>query len=444
MLRFLVLAMAATLSLTAAQPKVAISAVTPHLDFGPACAVTFGQIVIAIDNANLPPISDLEVLSLWRIVAVFQDATGISARPLSVIRVEALTLNGLNQYAITGQVVLTLDSPVSQLPTELFVSLNLLTGAVKNWQPTDVTKKFVEKCTPSGPTVEVGNMPSTPVPSPGRTSGPCIYSDLGFRKAKEGEENVKLTGAYTAGFSAKPLYSVDATMEFPICPTQNYDISVGGTIKTAEQRSLDPDSFTSYISLRPKSASRYSQSVTWYRTWELKGGAEFSRKDQFENIVFAPKFVTGYSNFRVNSAGRLRYSGGLELTVSMELGDNRRTNAFRAGYGFIGRVAPAAQAYFLVPLRSPSRSFVINSTYNPRILLSAEPFTDNRILIVSNTPYKSFAKGTRHYLLNEVAVDLTDLASLSIKNEFGALPPAFKIVDFRFTIGLTLKWKWRE
>jgi hypothetical protein len=31
-----------------------------------------------------------------------------------------------------------------------------------------------------------------------------------------------------------------------VCPTENYDILIGGTVKTAERRSLDPDSFRAF------------------------------------------------------------------------------------------------------------------------------------------------------------------------------------------------------
>lgn len=448
---FVVLAAAALMT---AQSRVQLSEISPSLRFGENCSVDFKEIAVTVSSANIPDLGTVNVQSRWMVLLVFQSGSQLLARPVKVREVKSLRANRKDVYPITGQLVLTLDEIVTGLPLHILVNLDLLGGTVKEWQPTENTRRFVSKCAsatsdsaqppvPAAPQAA----PSTPAPSepgPGTRLGPCDYSKLGFFKPKKGEENMSLTGAWVAGFSTRPLYTIDAIAELPLCPTQKYDVFLGGTIKTAERRSLDPDSFTSYLSFRPKSASHYGGSTTWYRNWDVRGGAEFSRKDQYENVVVAPKFVSGFADFKVDARGRLVFSGGFEFTASLEVGANRRTSAFRSGYGAIGRAAPAVTAYFLIPLGSPSKSFVLTSTYNPRVLLSAEPFTDNRVWVAHEIPFRSFAAGTRHYWLNQIDIDLTKIAALTFKNEFGSLPPAFRIIDFRFTTGLTLKWKWRN
>lgn len=445
MLRHLALFLLTFTALIGAQPKLEISAVNPTLQFGANCSIQFNQIGTTLAPSDLPRFSDIAVESRWIILLVFQNGQTLSSRPVRVTGVRSPQDNGKDQYPITGQVLLTLAENVDTLPLRIFVSLDLLGGTVKEWQPSSDVKKFASSCAAPSPAAFASEITSPPQTSPTwKHLGSCDYSTLGFFKPAKGEDNVNVSGTLLAGYSARPLYSIDATIELPLCPTENYDFNIGGAVKSAERRSLDLDSFSAYLSFKPKSATRYGNSTTWYRSWDIRGGEEFSRKDQFENIVFAPKFVTGYADFKVNSQGRFRFSGGFELTGSVEVGHNRRTKSVRAGYGGIGRIAPAVVVYFRKPLGSPGRSLVLTSTYNPRILLSPEPFADNRIWVAAETPFKSFASGTRHYWLNQIDIDLTDLAALVVKSEFGSLPPAFNIIDFRFTTGLTLKWKWRD
>jgi len=448
MLRLIVLTALGAMAAFAAQPKIELSSISPSLQFGDHCAVQFNEIEVALSSSPLPAFSEVSLTSRWFVTMLFQNGSAISSQVAPVTTVKSLQFLGKDQYPITGQILLGLAEPVNALPLRIFVSLDLLGGAVAEWQPKENVRKFVSACTGGGPQTPGQTATPSPTPASSSTKTPklCDYSKLGFNKVSPDakKQDVSLNGALTAGFGAHPVYTIAATIDLPVCPTENYDFDIGGTINTAQEPKLDPDSFTSYLSAKPRSPSRYGDSIHWYRTWEVRGGGEFSRKDQFVNIVFSPKYSTGYSNFKVNSQGHVAYSGGFEVTASVEVGDNLRTKAFRAGYGAIGRLAPSATAYFLIPLRSPTRSFAVTSTYNPRVLLSEEPFTDNRILVAPNQPFKSFARGTRQYWLNEVDIDLTDLTSLTFKTEFGSLPPAFSIVDYRFTTGLTIKWNWTK
>jgi len=44
----------------------------------------------------------------------------------------------------------------------------------------------------------------------------------------------------------------------------------------------------------------------------------------------------------------------------------------------------------------------------------------------------------RHYIKNELGFTLWDPISLTITHEYGDIPPAFRLVDHKVTIGLTL------
>ena len=418
----------------------------PVLHFGTDCAAPIAELTVTLDTKSLPPFIEISAANLWSGVSVAADGT-LHATPFEVAAIRSQVVNQKDDYPMNGGLVITLKKPLDEFPVRLLISLDYLNGGMMSWQPDRVPKQFRKICTvpvafpPVASSTAFGGIGTSTRPA-GRG---CDYTGLGFvEPSKPGDEKVKLSGAWTTGYSTRPLYSIDATMEIPICPLPTFDIDIGGTIKTAERRSIDPDSFTAYVSLKPKTAKHIGQSRTFYHTRGIRDGGEFSRKDQFENILFVPHLTMGAATYRTNASGKLRFCYGFELVGAFEGGHNRRTKNLRSGYGAIGRLAPGLSAYFLVPMKSTARSLILSTYYNPRILLSAEPFTDNRIWVAHEAPFKSFAAGTRHYWQNQLAADLTPLVSLSVKSEFGSMPPAFNIVDFRLTTGVTLKWKWRE
>jgi len=455
MLRTLTLLLSLTAAATAAVPKVGIGNVNPLLRFGQnsKCAA-FNAIQITFKPGEIPGFKDVDLAALWTVIEIRKSGTSTNATPLIVKSVrkpkylapDGVTVLEKDVYPYIGQIILELDTDVGGIPDRLFVSVQAGNGALADWPIKPAYVPYAGKCdTPPPPLNLDAPIPlDNSAPELPASAKKCDFSGVGLFPVEDpAKPNVNLSGTWVTGFSTRPLYSIDATVEAPLCPAKTFDLNVGGTIKTAEKKSIDPDSFSAYISAKSKGATFINKNKTIYRGWEVRGGGEFSRKDQFENIVFAPKGYLGWADKKRNSSYQVRYSGGIELTAGVEVGHNRRTKDFRSGYGGIGRLAPAVSVYFLVPLNSTTRSFQITSTYSPRFLLSAEPFTDNRIWIEHEKPFKSFAAGTRHHRLNQVDIGVSDLVSLSFKNEFGSIPPAFNIIDFRFTTGLTIKWKWK-
>jgi hypothetical protein len=431
----------------AAQSKISLSSLSPSLHFGPGCVSPISEITASLGTANLPPFNDIQVPALWSAIAVFRKDGQLESRVLTIAAVRPVLVNGQNDFPISGALSLDISPALDEFPLRIFVNLEFRNGAVQVWAPSknlpESLRKICSNSPPPPPKPALAPAPAPPVISSSKSG--CNFKNIGFFESrKSSEDKVKLSGAWTSGFSTRPFYTIDALVEIPICPTDSFDIDIGGTIKTAERSSIDPDSFTAYVSIKPKTEKNFSWSNDFYYGWNVKGGGEFSRKDNFENVVFTPQAVLGYGSNKTDAQGNTRYSYGIELAPALEFGHNRRTKNLRSGYGTIGRIAPSLTAVLLFPIAKSTRTFSITSTYNPRILLSPEPFTDQRIWIAHQTPFKSMAAGTRHYWLNQLSAQLTPLVTFSLKSEFGSVPPVFNIIDYRMTTGLTLKWKWRK
>ena len=61
-----------------------------------------------------------------------------------------------------------------------------------------------------------------------------------------------------------------------------------------------------------------------------------------------------------------------------------------------------------------------------------------------DNPFPSAAKGTRHEWKDQLDFKVTPLLSLTVTHEFGSAPPAFKILDHRFMLGVTAMWSWKK
>jgi hypothetical protein len=411
----------------AAAPKIELVSVGPKnvLPDG-----SFDGVHVAIVG-DRPQLVLVQQPLLWSVIALVRTPEG---KLLAQNRaVTAIKETRADYYDRSGELTLTLDAAVSGAE-ELIVSLNFLNNPI-------ALAKI--KINPPDPSVTPGGSVTTSATRNWWGSN-CGWTGLGFnRAAKASEEDVHLGGSWTAGYSTRPFYSIDSTIKIPVCSFKGLQLDVGGTAKTVEKPSLDPDSFSAFASLKPSEPFQASKS-DWARIWSVKAGSEFSRKDEVRNFIFAGEYEWAYSHAVLDGGGQVSYSIGLDIAPGLEIGSNYRApGGFRAGYGNIARLSPRSVAYLVVPMAGHRKSLTFRSTYNPRILLSAEPFQDNRIWVAHQTPFTSFAKGTRHSLSNELNVDLTSIASLTFKHEFGSLPPAFHIVDFRFTTGLTIAWKWK-
>ena len=275
---------------------------------------------------------------------------------------------------------------------------------------------------------------------------------MGFYPAdSKTKADVYLFGSIASGIGAKPSYNIDASIASPGLvlgakpasgkpDLRNLTLSAVGTVKTADQPKLDPDSFSAGVQLamrRPKSLDSIGRSYFLVQ-WDAAKW-EFSRKDQAFNFVSAPTAIYNVGGAVKNSDGSIKASASLDIFGGVELGENLRNKLALDGYGAIARIVPGAAGYLVFPGAIGTKQISLTSEYHSRILLEKEPFIDTR-----GTTRTSFARGSRHTLTDTLNIKLNDFFSIQAKHEYGSLPPAFKFVDHKVTIGITTMWKWRK
>jgi len=130
-----------------------------------------------------------------------------------------------------------------------------------------------------------------------------------------------------------------------------------------------------------------------------------------------------------------------ELAGGIEAGANMQSKDLPQGYGGIFRIVPGASIYAVFPGALGFDEIRWTSTYRARLLTTREPFVDVRD---DDRPFASLAKGTRHEWKDQLDFKVTPLVGLTFTHEYGSTPPAFKILDHRFTLGATVMWAWRK
>ena len=266
-----------------------------------------------------------------------------------------------------------------------------------------------------------------------------------FPVDKRDKADVYLYGAWISGPDVAPTYNVDLSIGAPL-----KDFTWGGTpfrpsllatVKTAERRDVDPDSYSVVAKVGRIYPADLDDAGPYFDfQWDV-ARVEFSRKDSFSNWVTAPTLLLSHGLARKDKDNFVRAAINGEIFGSIEAGNNMQAKNLPDGYGAIFRLVPGLALYGSFPGAFGLGEVRWTTTYRARILTTKEPFTDVRD---DDNPFPSLARGTRHEWKDQLDFKVTPLLSLAITHEFGSVPPAFKILDHRFMFGVTAMWSWKN
>lgn len=115
-----------------------------------------------------------------------------------------------------------------------------------------------------------------------------------------------------------------------------------------------------------------------------------------------------------------------ELLSGIEAGHSMESKVVPEGYGAIFRIV---------------RGIALSVDHHRARILTTKALTDVRD---DEHPFPSVAKGTRHEWKDTLDFKVTPLLALTLSHEFGSTPPAFRILDHRFTLGGTAMSAWKK
>jgi hypothetical protein len=337
------------------------------------------------------------------------------------------------------------DNILQDTSNWLITKVNLQTGVETRSRPDSVT---VSHAGPTGAIVSVAlalssgldpstdritvrlqlpNFPEFTIGEPKKLGPAKVFTAA---KGKE-DADIYFSGSAAGARKSKPLYAFESKL--------GYLWSLGGKrgtlgpraeVSAASESNIDPDSI--------KVAATYEKIFVLGRATGviLRSdflGAEFDTENRTRN------FMTELNGTWVLPPARLGEStfAAFEFMSGFEGGHNYRHKLNEHGLGNLWRWKFGANAYF-VALNPPIFKRIDFSTeYKVRLLNSAEPFTET----INDKDVTTLKKGSRHYVGSALDLMFSKALGVTLKYQYGSLPPAFKFVDHSVSVGLTFKVK---
>jgi hypothetical protein len=164
-----------------------------------------------------------------------------------------------------------------------------------------------------------------------------------------------------------------------------------------------------------------------YRTTPTPKSEKLFRPSSLNGTLVLPPARLGENTF-----------AAIDFMAGFEGGHNyRHTLDEDNGLGNLWRWKFGANVYF-VALNPPKLKRIdFSAAYKVRLLHTAEPFTET----VGGEEVTTLRKKPRHYVGSNLDFMFSDALGISLKYQYGSLPPAFKLVNHSVSVGLTFKLK---
>lgn len=266
----------------------------------------------------------------------------------------------------------------------------------------------------------------------------------GIKKAGKDSSDIYINLSYSPAINSAPQYSIDTSVGvlFPLVPESGTDhgsYGVLAAVKTDKRKTADPDSyrvFGVYQKALTKEAHWPLQGVLF--TWLVAGG-EFEAQANNMNFISSPLL-----DFPIRLRGQIANNKSvvpvLTPEIGLEVGNNFKNAVDSHGEGAIARgILGSRLVVNFNPKFKLFQGIHLTSGYKLRLPATQEVFTDTATNAAGKTVDIPFlSTKPRHYIKNELGFTLWDPISFSITHEYGDIPPAFRLVDHKVTIGLTL------
>ena len=361
---------------------------------------------------TFPDFIRLSNVSLWR-VTVYNKASPhanlVPAAPVSVTRVDPAA-----DYQRTGQIT-------------------LITTAGYSLNPYPASTISVEVEFSGGENLATAMLPTTISPPPAPAAG-CNARPVAQQPGAS-YINYCFSGIWIPQVGSHPLYTTSSDISAALKLGEG---SIG--IRTQESADsstvVDPNAFSAAIFYKAvlANSSLIPHVMGVYFNWSL-ATVEFDRKKKSTNLgtnvnlITAPEFVIPVS------LGRL---GGLDLDAGIETGRNFKNNIDPSGFGTVFRDLLGAQYVKLFTPKKPMKALSkikISSKYQTRLLFENEVIT--RSVHGKLIPYDGHQ--ARNWVSTEFDYMFTRNVGVTLKHDYGALPPGYVVIENRATVGFTVQ-----
>ncbi len=275
------------------------------------------------------------------------------------------------------------------------------------------------------------NPSSTPSPPPVQAS----QYDLA-KAADRSKADIYLFGSIEGLRTGKALKTVDLKVQLPFAASvfQKDNLLIPYLdLKFSSNPKADTDSLNIGAILR-SGTSISDKGLVRGVVWDLDGRIEGNKNLKFTNGVVANRF-----SFTTRPGDWCNGSCYLYVQpfIGFEVGRNMRTPVTEAEKQTIARPLAGATAYLGFAIKKPLLDTIsFQSEYIRRWSLTSEVGVekagDNYIPVFAG-------RGPRDYVQTKLEFGFSDYVGFAIGHTYGSLPPNFKLIDHKYSVGLTFK-----
>lgn len=257
-----------------------------------------------------------------------------------------------------------------------------------------------------------------------------VRATFGAAKGKD-DADIYFKGTVITEKNRKPLYSIESKFSY-LFDLQKKG-AIGGKISAdfAQESNLDADSIIATGTY--EKILRFGPPSTGVRVVADFIGGEFDRKNKTRNLVagvYGVLIIPG-KRFSKNNSVTANFLAGFEA------GHNYRNSLVEDGIGNFWRPKFGVNTYFLFRDPGPLNRITASAEYKIRLPRSAEPFT--RFINDEETTF--LTKKPRHDYLFSLDFMFTEAFGISVQHRYGSVPPVFKLIDNKVSLGLVFKLK---
>ena len=283
--------------------------------------------------------------------------------------------------------------------------------------------------------IAIYHVPS--IPASTTPSGPVTEPESSKQKS-----DLYISATYSPAINSDPQYSIDvsAGLMWDLSqPHLNYgQLGFVGAVKTDKRKKVDPDSFRLFLAYQNTPVAEFHgplQGVLF--TW-LAAGTEFDRKGDNINFITAPSLDFPIRLFPKVIRATSEPMAVLTPTIGVEAGHNfKNAVSGDTGRGIFRAVAGASLLFRFNPKLPGFKGIDFSSAYTLRIPAVEEIYTLTEKVNGDDVDKPFLGSNPRHYVKSELNFKITDPFSITIKHEYGAIPPVFRKVDNKLSIGFT-------
>lgn len=273
------------------------------------------------------------------------------------------------------------------------------------------------------------------IKDPAGDEPPSFWSLLFAPPDPSKDPNYSLSFTVVPAVGSKPTYTIDGSIHHRIWRHSPNDFHFNAVTKTDSSNKADPDSFNWNLSWLRVTSAPVSLKSNFV-------GMEFDKNANVMNEISDLGFIWQRLGGKTAASGDLIYSWTFQVNAAVELGDNIKNEftianqAPHRGTGFIFRGAPRVRFDFAIPTSNPKHAIIFNSTYTVRLPARDELFLETRH---SQDPVPLLGTNPRHYVENNLTFKVTDYFGFKFQHSYGDLPPTFKFVDNKGSIGIVFQ-----